>query len=318
MQLLLDDNDFKNPNGLRFIAHFLCSAADTMDGGMGNLSINGTGKAVELFPATPGEGPTIDPHPAEGIDPASVFGKAPSVPAGTIQDPPTGAAPPVPVGDVSSGAAATTLSPPAPVQGAQTTGAPDAGSQRTAPPTIAADIASEPKAPAPAPGHIDKDGLPWDGRVHSDTRKLNADGTWRMRRNLDPAVKAAVYAEYRGAPKAPPQYPAAPPAPPAANTAPPPPANTVVPPSPMPVPNGLPVGVPNTGNATVVPASNFRELIAKINQNIATGRLTQTQVTEACTEVGAASVTELAVQPYLVIPMDNVINRLIGAPRPPA
>lgn len=300
MQLLLDDNDFKNPNGLRFIAHFLCSAADSMDGGMLVPSINGEGKPIELTPAQPpGEGPTIDPHPADGIDPASVFAKAPSVPTGTTQDPPTGAAPPAPVGNVSSGAAAATLTPAAPAQGAPATAATDT------------------KSPVGAPGHIDKDGLPWDARVHSDTRKLNADGTWRLRRNLDPAVKAAVYAELKGAPKA----PTAPPAPPATGTAPPAPASTVVPPAPttaLPVSNGVPMGMPNPPDARVVPVASFRELMTKINQNLAAGRLSQAQLNQACAEVGAGSITELTAQPSLVAPMDAAINRFLGAPTPPA
>ncbi|MDR0769630.1 MAG: GIY-YIG nuclease family protein [Burkholderiales bacterium] len=38
-------------------------------------------------------------------------------------------------------------------------------------------------------------GLPWDARIHSDTKNKNADGTWRMKRNSDKTVVAQVKAE---------------------------------------------------------------------------------------------------------------------------
>lgn len=68
---------------------------------------------------------------------------------------------------------------------------------------------------------LDSAGLPWDARIHSDTHKKNADGSWRFRRNLDEAVKVAVLAEMRGVAA----VPLAPPA--AAGSA----ASVVVPPA---------------------------------------------------------------------------------------
>lgn len=48
---------------------------------------------------------------------------------------------------------------------------------------------------------VDKNGLPWDGRIHSSNRKLNGDGTWRGIRKTagqpDAAAIAAVEAELR-------------------------------------------------------------------------------------------------------------------------
>lgn len=56
--------------------------------------------------------------------------------------------------------------------------------------------------PANVPGgspDLDKEGLPWDARIHSDSRNMNADGTWRKRRNLEKSGVdvAAIEAELR-------------------------------------------------------------------------------------------------------------------------
>ncbi|MDE2202692.1 MAG: hypothetical protein KGJ38_08190, partial [Burkholderiaceae bacterium] len=59
------------------------------------------------------------------------------------------------------------------------------------PPTAAA-------APAAAPGvELDKNGLPWDPRIHAGTKTKNADGSWRALRGVDEAVKASVEADIR-------------------------------------------------------------------------------------------------------------------------
>jgi len=46
----------------------------------------------------------------------------------------------------------------------------------------------------------DSAGLPWDDRVHSSSKALNADGTWRKRRGVTDETVAAVEAELRGQP----------------------------------------------------------------------------------------------------------------------
>lgn len=58
-------------------------------------------------------------------------------------------------------------------------------------------------APAPAGSNthdasdLDKNGFPWDERIHSSTKNRNQDGTWRYTRGGDPAVRAQVEAELR-------------------------------------------------------------------------------------------------------------------------
>jgi len=55
-------------------------------------------------------------------------------------------------------------------------------------PTVPA--ATAPTAPAAPTTHasgvaIDKAGLPWDARIHSSSKAINADGTWRKRKGLN-------------------------------------------------------------------------------------------------------------------------------------
>mgnify|MGYP000735890406 CR=1 FL=1 len=52
--------------------------------------------------------------------------------------------------------------------------------------------------PTPPAVTVDKDGLPWDARIHSSSKALNADGRWRAKKGLnDDAMVATVQAELR-------------------------------------------------------------------------------------------------------------------------
>jgi hypothetical protein len=44
---------------------------------------------------------------------------------------------------------------------------------------------------------VDRDGLPWDVRIHASSKAKNADGRWRGKRGIDDAVIAQVTAELR-------------------------------------------------------------------------------------------------------------------------
>lgn len=48
-------------------------------------------------------------------------------------------------------------------------------------------------------GELDSAGLPWDERIHSGSKKKNADGKWKLRKNVDEALVKAVEAETRNA-----------------------------------------------------------------------------------------------------------------------
>lgn len=68
---------------------------------------------------------------------------------------------------------------------------------------------------------LDKNGIPWDERIHAGTKRKNADGTWSLKKGVDKELVAQIIAEYQSAgggveaPAAPskPSAPAAPSAP---------------------------------------------------------------------------------------------------------
>ena len=89
---------------------------------------------------------------------------------------------------------------------------------------------------------VDSEGLPWDARIHSSSRNLNADGSWRLRRNLNPDILTQVMAELKktmgtrevmeqvNAPLPPSVTPVAAPAPPVVISPPLPPVTGISPP----------------------------------------------------------------------------------------
>ena len=67
-----------------------------------------------------------------------------------------------------------------------------------APPVVLAGATPPPPPAAPPPGiDVDAAGMPWDGRIHSSSKAKVADGTWRQKRNLDPALLSSVTAELK-------------------------------------------------------------------------------------------------------------------------
>lgn len=85
-----------------------------------------------------------------------------------------------------------------------------------------------------APPATDKNGLPWDERIHAGTKALNADGTWKKRRGVDDATVATVTAELTGAAPTPTPAPQPEPTPAPAPT---PAAQPETAPTPTPVPS---------------------------------------------------------------------------------
>lgn len=78
--------------------------------------------------------------------------------------------------------------------------------ENTPAPTVVPVPQPEPQDDEPtndAPPATDKNGLPWDERIHAGTKALNGDGTWKKRRGVDDATVAAVTAELTGAAPAP-------------------------------------------------------------------------------------------------------------------
>ena len=103
-----------------------------------------------------------------------------------------------------------------------------------------APLAVDPPAPAStsAPA-LDSQGLPWDERIHSSSRELIKDGTWKVKRGTPPDLVASVRVELRKLYPAPSTVVA--PVSPSAPT--PPPVPAVVAPPPPPAPSApAPVG----------------------------------------------------------------------------
>lgn len=70
-------------------------------------------------------------------------------------------------------------------------------SKNTVPLTPIANLTLQP-TPVPTASSLDDSGRPWDERIDSSSEKKNADGTWKARRGVDKATRAAVLAELVG------------------------------------------------------------------------------------------------------------------------
>lgn len=168
-----------------------------------------------------------------------------------------------------------------------------------------------PPPPAPTapisttPGHVSSDvdvnGLPWDHRIHAESKAKIADGSWRSKRNLDPAIKATVEAELRqvmSALLAVPTVTTQVPAPPVTASS---PITTASPPA-------APVAPPATDARQV-----FVQLVGRCAAAIAAGKLTQAEVTECCTARGVPMLPLLANRLDLVADVAAAVDAIIAS-----
>jgi hypothetical protein len=65
-------------------------------------------------------------------------------------------------------------------------------------PAAAVPSTSAPAAPPVSSADLDKNGLPWDERIHASSRAKIADGSWRMKRGVQQHVVDEVEAQLRG------------------------------------------------------------------------------------------------------------------------
>lgn len=153
------------------------------------------------------------------------------------------------------------------------------------------------------PGQRDKNGLPWDERIHASTKAMNADGTWRNRRNLDKAILASVTAELEKANTARTMEAATglvpPPPPPAGATPPPPPPPASAPAATAPAPSPVPV-VP--GASSTAPAVSFPAIMIKITAAQRENKITPEAVKNLQRSLGmkGESIAELNANPDLL------------------
>lgn len=77
------------------------------------------------------------------------------------------------------------------------------GPTLTLPASTSEALPPAPNAPVPAPpssgtgANLDKSGLPWDGRIHTSGKALNADGSWRKKRGVSDVLVFEVEKELR-------------------------------------------------------------------------------------------------------------------------
>lgn len=100
------------------------------------------------------------------------------------------------------------------------------------------------------PPATDKNGLPWDERIHAGTKALNGDGTWKKRRGVDDATVAAVTAELTGAAPVPTPAPQPEPEPTLAPT-----------PAPQPEPTPEPTPAPSTNRI-----QDFQQIVQELQK----------------------------------------------------
>lgn len=162
---------------------------------------------------------------------------------------------------------------------------------------------------------LDKNGLPWDERIHSSSKVKTSDGSWRMKRGVDDAKAAAVSAELKALmaiPSAP-----APPVDPVLVAAliPPAPAAAVVN-TPAVITESL---APSATTAFVPPAPSvddrqaFVSLITLASGAIGQKKLTQEELTSVVQTMGVPSLPLLANRLDLIPQVRNTLEMLIAA-----
>ena len=177
----------------------------------------------------------------------------------------------------------------------------------TAPTTTTLGVAS-----SAAGVDLDTKGMPWDNRIHAESKGKIADGTWRKKRNLDPALVATVEAELRqvmGAAPAAPLAPAVPAPPPTAPIAP------VVASAPQVTAPPAPAVAPAAASGEV-PAdarAQFVALVGRASAAIQGQKVTQAEVNQCCVDAGVPALPLLANRLDLVAQVAAHIDALIAA-----
>lgn len=227
--------------------------------------------------------PPDAPAAAPGM-PNAGFGVGVTLPAGATPAPSSAAATPLPTAPVVPPASSIAPSmPPAPL----------APAAPPAPPAAAPTAAAVPPGPAPAAGsELDRDGLPWDARIHAATKTKNKDGTWRQKRELDPAVRAAVEAELKAALSvqaaiAGAGLPFAAPAPAAAA-------------QPQLTPAQATAAAPGASLSDAAPPWTFASFSEKLVPLTLSGQVTEQALTAALQRQNLTSITQLALAPAVI------------------
>lgn len=140
---------------------------------------------------------------------------------------------------------------------------------------------------------LDKNGLPWDGRIHSSSKNKNSDGSWRYLRGVDKDLIGIVEAELRQL---------------TSNDAPPPPppvveqpkADDVPPPPPPPVETpAADAPPPPPPVAAGVSMQDVFKRVTHLQQSGDSNRMPQDLLNECLATVGLSSMAEFMKQSKL-------------------
>ena len=295
-----------DPTGLtgtqrRAVADFLLNFPGECAGSCHAAPVEIINKALEHIATAEIADSTVElatlQHDHESTMPTAAFGQ-PQVDAAAIAFGGTPAAAPL-APSIPPIAPASTVAPPVPVP--------------TAPTTTTHGLASSGAPVAPGGVETDKQGLPWDSRIHAESKAKIADGTWRKKRNVDPGLVAQVEGELRqvmGAPAAPLVVSTAPiaPTPPLATAAPVtanlPTASVspaVAPPPPAPAP------VAALGDER----AQFVALIGRASAALQGGKITQDEINQCCQIAGVPALPLLANRLDLVTSVAASIDAII-------
>ena len=143
----------------------------------------------------------------------------------------------------------------------------------------------------------DKEGIPWDERIHASTKTKTQAGIWTRRRNLDDAPFDAVMAELRAANTARTLEAAQALTETSAAEAFTPPASVTIPPATIPAPPAAAVPTPPApapAPAATGEAPTFVEIMKKVTTGQSSGKLTQASLQENLAAVGLKNIGELA------------------------
>lgn len=139
---------------------------------------------------------------------------------------------------------------------------------------------------------VDKNGLPWDARIHASSRATNADGTWRYKRGVDKLLAAQVEKELRELMAIPAPVP----------------SNVVMLPVPAP-PAPVAVPAPPVADAKL----SFVNLIETASKAIASGKLTHDQLNAAAIAAGVPNISMLGNRLDLVPQVEATLNTFLAA-----
>ena len=154
---------------------------------------------------------------------------------------------------------------------------------------VAATTAAAPAPLATTPGplqttqvgpELDIKGIPWDGRIHASSKNKVADGSWRLKRGVEPELVKQITEQIKQTMSAP--APAAGAGAPGLATQP------------------WPFADPAAAGAVAPPPLNFAWLMGILPIKITAGELTPKMVTEACNVFGVPTLPDLAAREDLV------------------